>query len=198
MNSKTATKSEGPCCDRIMDVASDLFFKQGYRATGINQIIAESGVAKATFYSHFKSKDELCKCYLENLAQGEMLNVDGFIAAAKSPLEKYLAPMKSLVPWLESTNFRGCPFVNIASEVPDPESPLRKVGMDVYAAVGRKIEDVCRALVESAPEYSQLNVEELSKSYSLLFAGAVALAELYNDVWPAKEAVKAVRRLVEE
>lgn len=197
MNSKTNCNPNEPCCDRIMDVASDLFFRQGYHATGINQIIAESGVAKATFYSHFKSKDELCKCYLEKLAQGEMLNIDGFIAEAKNPVERYMAPMRSLEPWLASTEFRGCPFVNIASEVPDPSSPLRKIGMNVYAGVGRKVESVCRELIASSPQYQHLKVEELSKSYSLVFAGAIALSELYHDVWPAQEAVKAAERLIE-
>lgn len=197
MNSQTTKKPAGECCDRIMDVASDLFFKQGYRATGINQIIAESGVAKATFYSHFKSKDELCKCYLENFRDDEMLNVQGFIEAAKGPVERYLAPMRSLEPWLVATEFRGCPFVNIASEVPDPTSPLRRIGMEVYSGVGRLIGTVCWELVESSPEqYGHLDPEQLAKSYQLIFGGAVALSELYHDVWPAREAEKAVARLI--
>ena len=198
MNAKTAAKSSAPCCDRIMEVASDLFFKQGYHATGINQIIEESGVAKATFYSHFKSKDELCKCYLENLKDGEGMNMDRFIAAAKNPVERFLAPIHSMEPWLVATDFRGCPFVNIASEVPDPTSPLRSIGMNVYSDVGKKIENTCKELIESSPEkYGHLNVKELTRSYVLIFAGAVALAELYHDIWPARDAAKAIKKLIE-
>jgi AcrR family transcriptional regulator len=51
--------------DRIIDTALRLFYEQGYLATGINQIIAESQVAKATFYSHFPSKENLCIAYLQ-------------------------------------------------------------------------------------------------------------------------------------
>ena len=50
--------------ERIIATANELFYRQGYHQTGINQIIEESGVAKATFYSNFKSKEELCVEYL--------------------------------------------------------------------------------------------------------------------------------------
>jgi len=51
--------------DRILQVASDLFYRQGYHATGINQIIREAAVAKASFYDHFSSKEALAVAYLE-------------------------------------------------------------------------------------------------------------------------------------
>ena len=198
MTSKAAKKPVGEAYERIMEVASDLFFKQGYRATGINQIIEESGVAKATFYSHFKSKDELCRQYLEGFKMGELQNVDNFIAEAKDPIGRYLAPMKSLEPWLKETAFRGCPFINIASEVPDPASPLRKAGIDVYTQVGEKVARVCRELVESDSSYRHLDHRQLAKDYMLIFAGAVAMSELYHDIRPARQAMEAVTSLLKQ
>ena len=198
MSSKQVKKSVGPAAERIIEVASDLFFRQGYRATGINEIIEKSGVAKATFYSHYKTKEDLCKVYLEGLRQNELLHVDSFIAAARDPLGRYMAPIRSIEPWLLQTRFRGCPFVNIASEVPDPKSPLRKVGMKVYQEVGVKVRQVCDELVQSTPTYQHLDAASLASTYMLLFTGAISLAELYHEVWPAEEAEKAVAALVEQ
>ena len=190
-------RTGGKAYDRIMEVATNLFFNQGYRATGINQIIEESGVAKATFYSHFKSKDELCRHYLEELKAGELLNLSIHVAAAKTPEERFMAPIKSLNSWLRETNYRGCPFVNIASEIPDPKSPLRKVGMEAYSGIKLHIEELCHELVGSDKRYKQLDPDKLAKDYLQIFAGAVALAELYHDIWPAQEAIETVARLIE-
>ncbi|MGB5338112.1 MAG: TetR/AcrR family transcriptional regulator, partial [Gammaproteobacteria bacterium] len=63
--SKARSKSSPPARARILETASDLFAAQGYRATGVNEVIEKSGVAKATFYNHFPSKDELCLAYLK-------------------------------------------------------------------------------------------------------------------------------------
>ena len=65
MSKAATTRPAGPPEERILAVASELFYRQGYRATGINEVIARSGVAKATFYNHFPSKEDLCLAYLQ-------------------------------------------------------------------------------------------------------------------------------------
>jgi len=74
---KELKQQSGSPAERILDVASDLFYRQGYRATGINEVIKESGVAKATFYNHFPTKDDLCYAYLEGVRVREKAYVDG-------------------------------------------------------------------------------------------------------------------------
>ena len=69
-----------------MSVAADLFYKQGYRATGVNEVIEKSGVAKATFYSHFPSKDDLALAYLRQLKDIEIAHVDNTIWPVKDAL----------------------------------------------------------------------------------------------------------------
>ena len=105
-------KSTGSAAERILEVATDLFYKQGYRATGINEVIKKSGVAKATFYSHFPTKDDLCKVYLKGLRDRELEFIDSYIAAASDPESRFLAVIESLEPWLIDTEFRGCAFIN--------------------------------------------------------------------------------------
>jgi AcrR family transcriptional regulator len=83
---QSAKQSRSLPRERIMSVAADLFYKQGYRATGVNEVIEKSGVAKATFYSHFPSKDDLALAYLRQLKDIEIAHVDNTIWPVKDAL----------------------------------------------------------------------------------------------------------------
>lgn len=182
-----------------MSVASDLFYKQGYRATGINEVILKSGVAKATFYNHFPTKDDLCIAYLKDLKQGEISTVDHAIATAKGPVKRFLAAIESLKPWLLDTEFRGCGFLNMASEIPDPKSPLRTVGPQLYDKIRSRVEVLAAELIASdRDKYGDLDAQALTSDYMVVFAGAVAQAELYHDIWPIEHGIKTIQRLIGE
>jgi AcrR family transcriptional regulator len=194
---KQAKKPMGSPRERIMSVATELFYRQGYRATGINEVIQKSGVAKATFYNHFPSKDDLGMAYLTYLKEGEIAVVDQAIRAARNPVGRFLAVIQSLGPWAVDTDFRGCGFLNMASEVPDPKSPLRKVGRDLYDGIRSRVEQLSKELIASDPrKYKSYDVRELTDEYMVIFVGAVALAEIYHDIWPVEHAVDAARRLI--
>lgn len=194
-----AKKPTGTARERILEVASDLFYRQGYRATGINEVIEKSGVAKATFYNHFPSKDVLCRECLIGLSDNELRFVDSAIHYAEGPLEKFLSVIQSLIPWAEQTEFRGCAFMNIASEVPDPNSPLRKVGTKLYDEIQLRVEALTSELIESdRGKYGHLDLDTVSKCYMVAFAGAVALAEMYHATWPIEDAIHSVRRMIGE
>ncbi|MEJ2142214.1 MAG: TetR/AcrR family transcriptional regulator [Gammaproteobacteria bacterium] len=189
----------GTARERILEVATDLFYRQGYRATGINEVIDKSGVAKATFYNHFPSKDVLCKDCLNGLSDNELHFVDSAIHNANGPLDRFLSVIQSLEPWARDTEFRGCAFMNIASEVPEPDSPLRKVGTKLYDEIRLRVEKLTSELIESNKEkYGHLDVDTVSKCYLVAFAGAVALAEIYHAIWPIHDAVNSVRRMIGE
>lgn len=180
-----------------MSVATDLFYHQGYRATGINEVIEKSGVAKATFYSHFPSKDDLGLAYLKQVKERESEHVEKCIRAAKGPLARFYAVVRSLEPWLLETKFRGCGFINMAAEIPDPEHPLRKVGREVYDVVRARVETLARELIASdAKKYGHFDAKELTKEYMVAFTGAIALAEIYHAIWPVEDALNSVRRLI--
>lgn len=180
-----------------MSVATDLFYHQGYRATGINEVIEKSGVAKATFYSHFPSKDDLGLAYLKQVKERENAHIENSIRSAKGPLERFYAVIRSLEPWLVDTNYRGCGFINIASEIPDPKHPLRKVGKEVYDIVRARVETLTKELIASnSKKYGHLHATELTSEYMVAFTGAIALAEIYHAIWPVKDALTTARRLI--
>lgn len=100
--------------ERILLAAHDLFYREGIRATGIDRVIAESDVAKVTFYRHFPSKADLIREFLEYRHQ---LWLAWFIDA----LQRHGGEVKALSPalseWFNDASFRGCAFINSVAEL---------------------------------------------------------------------------------
>jgi AcrR family transcriptional regulator len=103
--------------ERILEKTFTLFHKQGYNATGINQIIEEAKVAKASFYQHFKSKEDLCVAFLDQRHVFWFDELKKFTSKEKDPKSKVTASLDFLIYMNEKENFRGCSFLNILSEI---------------------------------------------------------------------------------
>lgn len=104
--------------DRIVQTASGLFGRQGYNSTGINQIISEAKVAKASFYQYFKSKDDLCVEYLKVRHQYWFNELNDFCEQEETPKSRILKSFDFLIYMNQKENFQGCSFLNILSEIP--------------------------------------------------------------------------------
>ncbi|SMB42070.1 Transcriptional regulator, TetR family [Serratia proteamaculans] len=120
-----ATPSALPPRQRILLTAHDLFYRDGVRATGIDRIISESGVAKVTFYRHFSSKNELIEAFLayrhDQWLSWFSLSLEQHVARAGDVM---LALVPCLEEWFRDPHYRGCAFINTAVELADmlPES----------------------------------------------------------------------------
>jgi len=184
--------------ERILEAAEELFFYQGYRATGINEVIAKSGVAKATFYNHFPTKEDLCLAYLQERNTSEYENISNYVNDPKTPRGQFMAVIEAVEPWLEANTMRGCCFLNMVAEIPDPRSRLRRLGDQHYNMVRALIQSLAQKLIESdESRYGGLNAKELAKDYMVIMVGAIAMAEVYNDMWPVHQAIAMVKRLIE-
>ncbi|WP_295851503.1 TetR/AcrR family transcriptional regulator [uncultured Xylophilus sp.] len=111
-----------PARDRILLTAHDLFYREGIRATGIDRVIAASGVAKLTFYRHFASKDLLVEAFLDYRHDRWMawfVDALGRRGAADLPADGRALPLLAdvLDEWCADPAFRGCAFVNAVAEV---------------------------------------------------------------------------------
>lgn len=113
--------------ERILEKTFTLFHKQGYNATGINQIIDESKVAKASFYQHFKSKEDLCVAFLEKRHSFWFDELLKFTANTEDSNAKVLASFDFLIFMNKNENFRGCSFLNILSEIPSDNVKILNV-----------------------------------------------------------------------
>ncbi|HEX6149746.1 TetR/AcrR family transcriptional regulator [Nocardioides sp.] len=116
-----------PGAQRILDVASELFYSRGIHAVGVDTIAAESGVTKRTLYDRFGSKDGLLVAYLKARdRRWRTMIVDRLESEPADGRSRVLAPFDVLPEWL-SQNSRGCSFVNAFAELPDPDHPGRQV-----------------------------------------------------------------------
>ena len=180
----------------MLETAAELFYKQGYRATGINEVIEKAEVAKATFYAHFPTKDDLCLAYLKERNSDEAQEILDFVATRKTPLARFYGVMDSIESWAKRTEYRGCQFINMVPEVPDQNSALRKQGHLHYDWAKELVHKLTKELIASDKnKYGKLNANDITEAYMTHLAGAIALAGIYNESWPIKSGIKAVRRL---
>lgn len=122
---KTADISDtSPARRRLLDTASRLFYAEGIHAVGIDRIIAEAGVAKATFYKHFPSKDDLVVAHIEE--QDRIGRAYVAALPARPPRETIAAILGRIGDAGSDAGYRGCVFLNAAAEYPDPASPVRR------------------------------------------------------------------------
>jgi AcrR family transcriptional regulator len=115
---------------RLLDAAGELFYRQGINAVGVDLISKQAGVSKRTLYQNFGSKDRLVA---ESLANAGPSIIEMYIQPqdeSAPPRELILAVFDGLGTWSTSAGFRGCPFVNTATELADPEHPARQVARD--------------------------------------------------------------------
>lgn len=191
------SKKAIPARERILKTAEELFYKQGYLATGINQIIDESGVAKATFYANFPSKETLCLTYLNQVSEDEFVFLEKEIAKHKTPIAQFMCIIESLEPWLEANQLKGCNFLNMVPEVTDAKHPIRKAGVKHYdgfkAVIGRLSKELIRS---DKKKYGHLNATKLARDYVVVMTGAMQLTSLYHDIQPMAHGIQMVRQLI--
>jgi AcrR family transcriptional regulator len=122
---------------RILEVAHDLFTMRRVRAVGVNEIIAKAGVAKMTFYRHFRSKEELA---LAVIARHETLWTRDWLEAevmrrADDPEGRLMAIFDIFDEWFKRPDFEGCFFLNTLVETPERGDPVREASNQQIAAV---------------------------------------------------------------
>ncbi|MFD6401358.1 TetR/AcrR family transcriptional regulator [Nocardia sp. NPDC060249] len=135
--------------ERLLDTATRLFYTEGVHTVGIDRIIAEAGIAKATFYRHFKTKEDLVVAYLEReyARQRDALeSVPGEGFATITTIFDTLSDISC------GPGFRGCPFLNAAVEFPDPRHPVRRVVDDYRTWFRELMAEHLRAGGHSAPD----------------------------------------------
>ena len=182
--------------ERILETASDLFYRQGYRATGINQIIAESGVAKASFYDHFPSKEDLLYDYACQTSAREMEDIRTEVLGLGTARERFFGPLRVLSPWFETSDYRGCPFQNLMAEAPPEAKQVREVGRQHREKARAFFRELARDLAAAEPELAALDTDALADMYVVLFEGAIATAVTYRDPWPVGRAVQALELIL--
>jgi AcrR family transcriptional regulator len=160
--------------DQIMDTASRLFYDQGYNNTGINQIIEEAGIAKASLYQHFKSKEDLLVEYLE-LAGIRMY--DRLLTASEKqtgPKEKISAIFDELALMTQRKGYNGCRFLNIISEIPTGNERVKEQVKAQKEGIREFLKEIVKPLGKGS----------LGDELYLLFEGVLISSKVHGEAWP--------------
>ncbi|GAA3642765.1 TetR/AcrR family transcriptional regulator [Nonomuraea antimicrobica] len=112
-----------PARDRVLETAGRLFYAEGIHSVGVDRIIAAAGVAKATFYHHFPSKDELVRAYVTAQSAAQRAMVEEM--RAEPSRDRLRAIFAFMCEFGSGPGYRGCAFLNTAAEYPDPAHPVR-------------------------------------------------------------------------
>ncbi len=169
---------------KIVDTAARLFYEQGYNSTGINQIIAEAGIAKASLYAHFPSKEDLLKEYLQSTANSTNEVLKTITDQHQTPREKVLSIFDFLVDFSNGMNFNGCHFLNITAEIPQNNENV----LPLIQTQKSKIRQLFAEILEP------IGKENLADELYILFEGAMATSKVYKELWT----ITATRRIVEK
>jgi AcrR family transcriptional regulator len=175
--------------ERILLAAHDLFYRDGIRATGIDRVIAESGVAKLSFYRHYPSKNDLVLAFLDHRHARWM-------AWFEDALARHGGTPQALVPalreWFGSEGFRGCAFINSVGElggaVPGVNEITRRHKADMAKAIARLLP----AGSASPSAYRQRRL--LATDLATAVDGAIIRAQYDGETKPA---LGSLRRIVE-
>ena len=185
MSSDSLATPEKPVSarDRILNVAGPLFYREGYRAIGVDRVIAEADVAKATFYKHFPSKDDLIVAWID-LAEDRSTKA---LPPEDSP-EPLSGYVKQMIALARQGGCMGCTYQGTASEFADPAHPAHAAAMGVKKRVLETLEIRARAQGLAKPR-------ETAEGVFLFLEGVWASVRMFGPNAPLAHAETAVRRL---
>ncbi len=176
--------------EHLLGVALDLFYRHGFHNTGIDTILAQSGVAKMTLYKYFPSKEDLIVAVLER-RDAEFLSwlTREAERCAGAPLQRLLGVFEAYEKWFKGARFHGCLFMNACAEYPDAAHPIHRAAAlhkrQLYTFVLRLVED--------------LGVRDsvlLAQEIMLLLEGATVIAHVSTAPIAARRAKKAAEVLI--
>jgi AcrR family transcriptional regulator len=186
------TKSSAPALsprlsarERLLAAADELFYANGINTVGIDRVIERAGVAKASLYDCFGSKDELIRSYLEARGAARRARINERIARYATPREKILGIFDLLAEVIAEPGYRGCAFVRAEADASSSES-VKRVCQQSRGFMLDKLTELVRETGVPDPEL-------LAKQLVLLYDGATTAAYMDDD----REAAKRARSLAE-
>jgi AcrR family transcriptional regulator len=174
--------------ERLLAAADELFYENGINLVGIDRVIEHAGVAKASLYDSFGSKEELIRCYLQARSQRRQARIGERMAQFQAPRDKILSVFDLLGETVAQPNYRGCAFQRAGAE----------------AGAGSTIKGTCdasrawfrREFTELAQAAGARDPESLSRQLVLLYDGAAATAHMDRDLGAPQAARALAERLL--
>ncbi len=177
--------------DELVRKALQVFYRDGFHATGMDRLVVETGVSKTSMYKHFRTKEELILAVLrlrdENFRNWFVRRIEEL---ADAPADRLLAAFDALGEWFHEDNFRGCMFIKAGAEYQEADDPIHVQASEHKRLLLEYFTDLCRQA--GAPDPDQLACQLL-----LLKEGAIVTAVLLRSCDPARDAKAAAQVLLQ-
>jgi AcrR family transcriptional regulator len=176
--------------EKLREVASQLFYKHGIRAVGVDEIVNETGVTKPTLYRSYASKDELVSACLLQRIEDMRCALDAIASRhVGDPAGEIRAIVARYAELIAAPDFRGCPVTNAAVEFPENDHPVRGVSERAKAAVRTRMARLTRQLGVDNPD-------TLADGLMLLIEGACTSRHTSGSRGPSAALIKAAEALL--
>ncbi len=162
----TPTVGRASARDRLLAAADELFYAEGVQSVGIDRIIEHAGVAKASLYNLFGSKEALVNAYLESRHRGTLESLKASVARHRDPRKRLLAVFDAQAELFADPGFRGCAIVTATAEAPD--GSLIDKAADDYRA------EMLDLLADLARDAGAANPARLARQLQLVYDGPVS------------------------
>jgi len=177
----------------IIKTASDLFYRNGYNSTGINEIIAKSGIAKATLYSHFKSKEDICKEYIQYKNSAFIEKLSTYCQSKEKGKAQILGVFDFLQKFYDSKNFNGCWCTKTMAEIPMDNEKIRK---EIQQQKGNLISLITQLVIDNLKDIKKDKTISIARKIYLAYEAAVIESHLHQKDWPIKEAKEICSQII--
>jgi AcrR family transcriptional regulator len=184
-------KGEPEARERIVDSSYELFSRRGIQAVGVDELVENAGVAKATLYRHFPSKDDLVLAFLERREERwthELVEA-GARSRGSTPEEQLLAIFDVFDEWFRRQDFEACSFISVLLEM-GPEHPAGRASM-------RHLENIRSIVRDLAEEAGLRDPASFARSWHILMKGSIVSAA-EGDLEAAHRAQSMGRALVDQ
>lgn len=174
----------------IVEQVTELFYKRGFQATGMDQLVAETGISKTSIYNHFPTKDALILAALDR--RDEMIRNRLFSRMRElgsGPREQLLALFDALHEWFSEPDFKGCMFVKACSEFQDDTNPI-------HQRACQHVADIVDELTRLAREAKLADPEHVAQQLAVLKEGAIAMATMRGTPDVALAAKLMARQII--
>lgn len=180
--------------DQVLESAKRLFYREGIRATGVDRILDEAGVARMTLYNHFDGKDALVAAALQERSQEFRVWLRGEVERrAVNSRERLLAVFDVLDDWIRGESagagFAGCAFIRAAAEFTDHDDPVHRLAAAHKAALRGDLGELARDAGVAEPD-------RLAADLLLLVDGVIVTTQVSGDLTAATRARAMAERLI--
>lgn len=176
--------------EHILQTASQLFYSQGIKATGVDAIVKAAGTTKMSLYKYFPSKDDLVRAHLcrsRDVLLDQIRN--GIQRRADNPKQQLLAIFEVFEDLLDTPDFRGCPFINAAAEFAAENNPVQQLAAEFYAQFHSLLADL-------AKQAGILSPGKLASQLVILIAGTIVNAQIQGHAEAMHHAHTAAQILI--